>query len=118
MICLLRKKKTSHEIPFFFKCYCYFFSIKNNCNKQGFNVYWSSTGSPHARLGITANQENDCLTCDSVIGFGTGHGHHKSTTCGNYCRIHCDEGDRIKTTFGYILVQWYHFNLLTIGFKL
>ena len=43
-------------------------SLQSYCNKEGFNV----VGDPHqskARIGITANQENDCITCDSRIGL-------------------------------------------------
>ena len=46
-------------------------SLQPNCNKEGFNAY---TGNSQAkvRIGILGNNENDCNTCDSFIGFGTG----------------------------------------------
>ena len=74
-----------------------------NCNRRGFNVKESS--DLHARIGIAANQENDCRTCDSVIGFGINGGRFGSVTCGNRCRLSCDAGDKDVKTFGYILVQ-------------
>ena len=42
--------------------------MQSHCNREGLNV----VGDPHqskARIGITANQENDCITCDSRIGL-------------------------------------------------
>jgi len=43
-------------------------SLQRNCNKEGFNV---AIGK--ARIGIVGNNENDCNSCDSRIGFATGH---------------------------------------------
>ena len=39
-------------------------ALQNNCNEQGFNV------GGVVRIGMRANQENDCKSCDSWIGFG------------------------------------------------
>ena len=71
-------------------------SLQTNCNKEGFNVVPDQSAWSKARIGIIGNNENDCKTCDSSIGFGTGG--FADDTCGN------DYGN-IKA-MGYILVQW------------
>ena len=45
------------------------FDNQANCNTAGFNV--TSASSAAHRWGITMNNENDCSTNDSGIGFGT-----------------------------------------------
>ena len=42
-------------------------SLQPNCNKEGFNI---QTIPRRARVGILGNNENDCRTCDSAVGFG------------------------------------------------
>ena len=44
-------------------------SLQRNCNRIGFNNYHEYA---HVRIGIIANQENDCNSPDSRIGFGGG----------------------------------------------
>ena len=81
--------------------------LQNNCNQQGFNVF------NYVRIGIRSNQENDCKTCDSWIGFGgdnTPYAEKKygENTCGNFA-----DGRWMKNglkganekLMGYILVQ-------------
>ena len=75
-------------------------SLQPNCNKEGFNSMSESNDLGKARIGILGNNENDCGTCDSRIGFGTGGRHDDSNTCGNEA-IH----DKHIKTMGYILVQ-------------
>ncbi|KAL9953877.1 hypothetical protein ACROYT_G041350 [Oculina patagonica] len=58
-------------------------SLQRNCNKEGFNVVGADKRASKARIGILGNNENDCNTCDSRIGFGTGGLHDDSNTCGN-----------------------------------
>jgi len=73
-------------------------SLQQNCNQTGFNVYG------FARLGIRANEQDDCLTCDSAIGFGLG----RSYSCGNFCVWHvgCSNGNMtIIRAHGYIMLQ-------------
>ena len=79
-------------------------SLQPNCSKEGFNVVGTSRHSK-ARIGIIANNENDCLTCDSRIGYGTGGSHDDSNTCGNEARVSPDNGDKHIKAMGYILVQ-------------
>ena len=71
-------------------------SLQLNCNKEGFNAVGI------ARIGYVANQENDCGSCDSRIGFGTRGG---SNTCGNVASHSPDNGNRNIKAMGYILVQ-------------
>ena len=47
-------------------------SLQLNCNKEGFNAVGTASHHSKARIGYIANQENDCGSCDSRIGFGTG----------------------------------------------
>ena len=49
-------------------------SLQLNCNQEGFNT----KASRKARVGILGNNEKDCRTCDSVIGFGV-----DTTACGD-----------------------------------
>jgi len=79
-------------------------SLQTNCNKEGFNVVVANISSK-ARVGIIANNENDCLTCDSRIGYGSGGLHDDSNTCGNEATILSDNGDKHIKAMGYILVQ-------------
>ncbi|XP_068696566.1 uncharacterized skeletal organic matrix protein 5-like [Montipora foliosa] len=80
-------------------------SLQSHCNTQGFNAVGTNSGWAKARIGIVANQENDCNSCDSRIGFGTGGVHDDSNTCGNEAAHSPDNGDKHIKAFGYILVQ-------------
>ena len=42
--------------------------LQPNCNEEGFNTQKGS--NRRARVGILGNNEDDCRTCDSAIGFG------------------------------------------------
>ncbi|XP_058956187.2 uncharacterized protein [Pocillopora verrucosa] len=76
-------------------------SLQSNCDQEGFNVKCDGPGRPKARIGILGNNENDCSTCDSRIGFGTGGKHDDSNTCGNEAKY----GNTHIKAMGYILVQ-------------
>ena len=65
-------------------------------------------------VGIISNQENNCDTCDSRIGFGTGGHDGDDNTCGNWARYGGDNGNRDIKAMGYILVQWVSNNLLPV----
>jgi len=61
-----------------------------------------------ARIGIIANQENDCNSPDSRIGFGTGGGgcgQDSKNTAGNEARCSPDNGEKSIESFGYIFAQ-------------
>ena len=75
------------------------------CNKEGFNIVGPNADSPRARIGIVANEQNDCNSPDSRIGFGTGGLHDDSNTCGNEAMYGGDNGDKHIKAMGYILVQ-------------
>jgi hypothetical protein len=79
-------------------------SLQSNCNHEGFNIQVQNT---NARLGFVANNEDDCRTCDSWIGFGI----YALTcrisdykACGNRAVCAVDRVVNIPA-FGYILVQ-------------
>ena len=77
-------------------------SLQRNCNKEGFSAVSDNRGFFRARIGIIANQQNDCSTCNSRIGFGTGG----NNSCGNEAKFNPDNGDKHIRAMGYILVQW------------
>ena len=78
-------------------------SLQPNCNKEGFNTLCG--GGSRARIGIVGNNENDCNSCDSRIGFGTAGFPDDSNTCGNEATVGGDNGDQHIKAMGYILVQ-------------
>ena len=80
-------------------------SLQNNCNKEGFNAMGSADGSSRARIGFLGNNERDCITPDSRIGFGTGGYHDDNNTCGNEAHTSSDNGGKHMKAMGYILVQ-------------
>ena len=81
-------------------------SLQAKCNKEGFNVVGSSNSHSKARFGILGNEQNDCSSCDSRIGFGTGGSPDYSNTCGNEATWSPDNGVKHIKAMGYILVQW------------
>ncbi|KAL9971797.1 hypothetical protein ACROYT_G018005 [Oculina patagonica] len=80
-------------------------SLQLHCNKEGFNAIGDEEDQSKARIGIIANNQNDCTTCDSRIGFGTGGLHDDSNTCGNEATLSPDHGDVHIKAMGYIFVQ-------------
>ena len=85
--------------------------LQKNCNKEGFNINihgYSPNANLKVRIGIIANNQDDCNSCDSCIGFGTlvrgCDGETRKTTCGNIGI--CSRLVKKNTTaFGYIFVQ-------------
>ena len=80
--------------------------------KLGFNIEnkteYDVNGYMNLRIGFVANNQNDCLSCDSCIGFGISvqgcDGDVRSTTCGHMAI--CDKfGNPGTAGFGYIFVQ-------------
>ena len=80
-------------------------SLQLNCNKEGFNAVGKSHSQSKARIGITNNQQKDCSSCDSRIGFGTGGHDDDNNTCGNEATRSPDNGIKHIKGMGYILVQ-------------
>ena len=85
-------------------------SLQRHCNKEGFNLepesaYWKNRASK-VRIGIFANNQNDCKSVDSRIGFGTGGPKDDNNTCGiDATGSTLDNGVRHIKAMGYILVQ-------------
>jgi hypothetical protein len=83
-------------------------TLQQNCNTQGFNIRGGqSNRKMYVRIGLVANNETDCNTCNSCIGFGISitacDGHVKKKACGS---IHaCGNLQNNIAAFGYILVQ-------------
>ena len=80
-------------------------SLQSYCNKEGFNAKCSVSVHAKARIGILANNENKCSSCDSRIGFGTAGLHDDSNTCGNEATYSPDNRHKHIKAMGYILVQ-------------
>ena len=84
-------------------------SLQLNCNREGFNAQCDASHSK-ARIGIVNNNQEDCVSCDSRIGFGTGGLHDNSNSCGNQATHSPDNKGKHIKAFGYILVQWREWN--------
>ena len=80
-------------------------SLQPNCNKEGFNVVSDYSSFSKARIGIVANNQGDCFTCNSRIRFGTGGNYDDSNTCGNEATLGGDNDNQHIKAMGYILVQ-------------
>ena len=80
-------------------------SLRLNCNKEGFNAESNLSGNSKARIGIISNAKNECDSCDSRIGFGTGGYPDNSNTCGNEARHELQIKEKHIKANGYILVQ-------------
>ena len=80
-------------------------SLQYECNKEGFNAAGSNQNFSKARIGFLGNNENDCNSTDSRIGFGTGGKSDDSNTCGNEATWSPDNGDKHIKAMCYILVQ-------------
>ena len=83
-------------------------SLQRNCNKEGFNAV-GAVGKysycSRARIGFLGNEQNECNSCDSRIGFGTKGYPDDSNTCGNEAKHNPDNGEKHIKAMGYILVQ-------------
>ena len=80
-------------------------SLQANCNRVGFNNHHTYT---RVRLGILGNQENDCNSPDSRIGFGgagNACGQDNGNSTGNTATCAPDNGDKNIKAYGYILVR-------------
>ena len=74
-------------------------SLQVNCNMEGFNAH--AVRHFKIRIGILSNEQDDCKSVNSYIGFGSNG--YPST--GNRAYHRPDNGHRTTETFGYILVQ-------------
>ena len=80
-------------------------SLQTGFNKEGFNAACTDNSFSKARIGIIGNNKNDCTTCNSRIGFGSGGNSDDSNSCGNVAFVGSDNGDKNIKAMGYILVQ-------------
>eukprot|EP00118_Oscarella_pearsei_P015905 m.147719 g.147719 ORF g.147719 m.147719 type:complete len:298 (+) comp38471_c0_seq1:224-1117(+) len=80
-------------------------SLQPHCNKEGFNVRLGNS----VRIGILSNQENDCLSPDSFIGFGVQstscRRDFRPNSCGNMASCTPDNGDKNIFAMGYIFAR-------------
>ena len=87
-------------------------SLQTNCRRQGFNVAAENKGFARVRIGIIGNNERDCHTADSFIGFGATDSKERkicvtqsTNSCGNTACADADKGDREVKAMGYIFVR-------------
>ncbi|XP_062500050.1 uncharacterized protein LOC134177284 [Corticium candelabrum] len=85
-------------------------SLQRNCNKEGFNVrsYHSHYGPivSRARLGFLANEQNQCESPDSFVGFGTSCTQWSAgNSAGNYACCTPDNGPANIKAVGYIMAR-------------
>jgi hypothetical protein len=83
-------------------------SLQEKCNKQGFNIHGGRHDRKmYVRIGLVANQQDHCESCNSCIGFGisiTGcDGEVRRKSFGNI--YVCGYTSRNDAAFAYILVQ-------------
>ena len=83
-------------------------SLQANCNYEGLNINLRSAAQNvqmYLRLGLVGNNENDCETPDSCIGFGAEYvyGDEHNLACGNRVFHYTNPVD--LRAFGYIFVQ-------------
>ncbi|PFX22542.1 Fibrillin-1 [Stylophora pistillata] len=87
-------------------------SLQALCNKEGFNLepegaFWKDKACK-ARIGIFANNQNNCGDVDSRIGFGTGGPKDDNNTCGiDATGKTLDNGERRIKAMGYILNSYH-----------
>ena len=88
-------------------------SMQNNCQREGFNAKGNKRFFylSRARIGIIGNDQDNCDSPDSRIGFGTGGegvlpSVCRENTCGNEAsKPSSDNGKTSIKAMGYILVQ-------------
>ena len=79
-------------------------ALQENCNEEGFNL---NSHGIKMRIGLFANNENDCKTPDSSIGFGFSVSRNierKITSCGSLL-LYPIEYIHIIAAFGFILIK-------------
>ena len=83
-------------------------SLQPNCNREGFVVNTAGASYARVRIGIAANQENDCGSPDSFIGIGASGapcGPAPERAVGNVAGCSPDNGDTNAPAFGVVLVR-------------
>eukprot|EP00794_Sanderia_malayensis_P010883 gene10883-12039_t len=87
-------------------------SLQSNCNREGFNVK-RNDNTMIARIGLIANQENECASPDSCIGFGLPSSYlypsseffpiRSIVSCGN--SAYYSNQDQWVPAMGYLLIK-------------
>lgn len=83
-------------------------SLQKGCLQEGFNAHGNQLNSAGSRIGAIADDQPNCLSPDSFIGFGTTGGTcgvNKNTSCGNEAGCNADNGDKHIQAFGYVFVH-------------
>ena len=86
-------------------------AIQANCNREGFNAVADYSHHTKARIGIIANNEDDCVTTDTALGVGlhsAGCGIKPDLlSAGSYkqCMSGRNTGHVINHAFAYVLAQ-------------
>src|SRR5262249_47036385 len=81
-------------------------SLQPNCNLEGFNTQCMASQSSRVRIGIVANEQNSCFSCDSWIGIGgDGPCNQSQVGAGNIACSGGDNGDRDTRAFAYVMVR-------------
>ena len=80
-------------------------SLQKNCNEEGFNAVSDNPDHSKVRIGIISNDHDNCASCDSRIGFGTGGWPDEINSCGNEAEWSPDNGDKHIKAMGFILMQ-------------
>ncbi|HKQ68293.1 MAG TPA: fibrinogen-like YCDxxxxGGGW domain-containing protein [Polyangiaceae bacterium] len=76
-------------------------TLQPYCNREGVNVITDQT---RIRLGIVANQQDNCSSCDSFIGFGGQIG-GLNMACGNLAFEVPNAYDIADDDFGYVMAR-------------
>lgn len=84
-------------------------SLQVNCSREGLNARVNDAYA-RVRIGIIANQQNNCDSPDSRLGFGGRGGvcgTDNNNICGNAASKSClaDQGTKNIKAFGYVLVR-------------
>ena len=79
-------------------------ALEMNCNREGFRKAFLNLMF-RIGTGITANNQNDCDLCDSVIGVCIAIDSRKWSS-GNIRLFYLIYKDHEQKTFRYIFVQW------------
>jgi hypothetical protein len=83
--------------------------LQDFCDREGFNAGGDMAGDyARARIGILGNNEPECVTPDSRLGFGMAGSlcmADPANTCGNEVRCHLTGGDLTVKVFGYVMIR-------------
>ena len=108
--------RETHLGQYKWKSLIYGSSLQSNCNREGFNVYIDTSEHTKVRLGLVANDDNNCNSPNSFVGLGAEGGlnypwgwcrssHTYANAAGNLAQCRSDNGNRNARAMGYILVR-------------